>query len=235
MKKNIDEYSLLNGDKNTFENVFSTEDPWKLSGTQEQLRYKIVMKYIRKNFLKSVLRVLELGCAEGNFTEYLIREEYKVTAVDISEKAIERAKKKNLPNAEFICEEMIKYVTNNDISRFDVVLLMEVIYYLSKEKKVELLEQLHEKMNPEAKLLVSAPVKNKHEMFLSEQRLLKKLGYKGFGRYKDYDGIILSSKGISGKLLEIIPTYRLKKLYLCLHKYIIPFRINQKLFLFRKD
>jgi 2-polyprenyl-3-methyl-5-hydroxy-6-metoxy-1,4-benzoquinol methylase len=235
LKKHVNEYTLFNADKSSFENVFSTEDPWKLNGRQEQFRYKIVMKYIRKNFLNSVLRVLELGCAEGNFTEYLVKEEYKITAVDISERAIERAKKKNLPNTEFVCADMLDYIANHDISRFDVVLLMEVIYYFSKENKIILLEQLHKKMNPDAKLLVSSPVSKSDEMFIPEHRILKKFGHKGFGRYKDYDGIILSSRGISGKLLEFIPTCALKKFYLYLHKYILPFRINQKLFMFRRD
>jgi SAM-dependent methyltransferase len=235
LKKHVNEYALFNADKSSFENVFSAEDPWRLSSCQEQLRYKIVMKYIRKNFLNSVLKVLELGCAEGNFTEHLAKEEYKITAVDISEKAIQRAKKRNLPNTEFVCSDMIDYVSGNDIKRFDVILLMEVFYYLSKERRIKLLEQLHIKMNPDAKLLVSSPVRKSDEMFIPEHRILKKFGHKGFGRYKDYDGIILSSKGISGKLLEFIPTCTLKKFYLYIHKYIIPFRINQKLFLFRRD
>jgi 2-polyprenyl-3-methyl-5-hydroxy-6-metoxy-1,4-benzoquinol methylase len=235
LKKEVNEYALFNTDKNRFEDIYSVEDPWKLSSKQEQFRYKLTINYIMKNFQKPGLKILELGCSEGNFTEFLGKEGDKVTAVDISETAIERAKKKNIQNTEFICDDMIEYVANYEISKYDLILLMECIYYLSKEKKMILLELLHKKMNPDAKILISFPVSRNNDMFISQKRILQKFSNRGFGLYKDINGIILSSKGKSGKLLECIPTDALKKLYLSLHKIFFRSRINQKLFMFRKD
>jgi 2-polyprenyl-3-methyl-5-hydroxy-6-metoxy-1,4-benzoquinol methylase len=234
-KRNVNEYLLYNNEKNSFEDLYLVEDPWKLSGKQEQFRYRLVINYIKKNFQKTGLKILEFGCSEGNFTEHISKYDYKITAVDISETAIERAKKKNIPDAEFISCDMIEFVNTREINKFDLILLMECIYYLDKEKRIVLLELLHKKMNPDAKVLISLPVNRDNEMFISEKRILKKFSNRGFGLYKDVNGVILSSKGKTGKLLEYIPTYTLKKLYLFLHKIFFPFRINQKLFMFRRD
>jgi SAM-dependent methyltransferase len=234
-KKNVNEYTLLNADKSVFENIYSIEDPWKLSGKQEQFRYKLVMDYIKNIFQKPGLKVLELGCGEGSFTEYLDLEDYKITSVDISETAIERAKKKGLRNAKFVCNDMIEFVTGNDISCYDLILLMECIYYLSKEKKIVLIDLLRKKTNQDIRILISFPVNNKNEIFFSEKRVIKKFSDFGFGQYKNFNGVILSSKGITGKLLEYIPSDVMKKFYFFLHKILFSFRINQKLFMFRKD
>jgi 2-polyprenyl-3-methyl-5-hydroxy-6-metoxy-1,4-benzoquinol methylase len=231
----INEYTLFNTDKEKFEEIYSAEDPWKLKGKQEQFRYRRTIEFIKKNFHNPGLKILELGCSEGHFTQHLSKENYRITAVDISEKAIERASKRNLNDVNFISSDMIQYVANNDVSKFDLILMLECIYYLNKEKRIILLELLHNKINQEAKVLLSLPVNKDNEMFISENRILKKFMQLGFGLYKDTKGVALSSKGKSGKLLEFVPTYKLKKFYLYLHKILIPFRINQKLFLFRRD
>jgi len=233
--RKINEYELFNTDKEKFEELYSIEDPWKLKGRQEQFRYRRTIEFIKRNFHKPGMKILELGCSEGQFTGHLSQENFKITAVDISEKAIERAKEKNLPNAVFICSDMIQFAASTDLSGFDLVLILECIYYLNKEKRILLIEMLHGRLNQEAKILLSLPVYKNNEMFISEKRILKKFGQLGFGLYKNKNGIVLSSKGITGKLLEFIPSYILKKFYLTLIRLILPFRINQKLFLFRKD
>lgn len=231
----INEYSLFNTDKEKFEEIYSVEDPWKLKGKQEQFRYRRTIEFIKRNFQKPGLKILELGCSEGYFTEYLSKENYRITAIDISEKAIERAKSKKLHNATFQCSDMIHFIANNDVSEFDLILMLECIYYLSKEKRIMLLEILHDKINQEAKIILSLPVHQDNEMFITENRILKKFSQLGFGLYKNVKGVALTSRGKTGKLLEFVPTYSLKRFYLFLHKIFIPFRINQKLFLFRKD
>ena len=95
-KESVNEYALLHGNKKVFDDFFSTEDPWNLNSKQEQFRYKIIINFIKKNFCKPDLKILEIGCAEGNFSEYLDIETYKTTSIDISEVAIERARNRNL-------------------------------------------------------------------------------------------------------------------------------------------
>jgi 2-polyprenyl-3-methyl-5-hydroxy-6-metoxy-1,4-benzoquinol methylase len=202
-----------------FEDVFSSEDPWHLGSVQEQYRYHIAINYIKKNFLKPGMKVLELGCAEGNFTEFLAREGYNITAVDISETAITRAKKKNIEGVEYVSSEMTEYIKENDIKKFDLILLMECLYYLGKDRRRILLELIHRKMNNEARIIISLPVCKRDDMFISEPRAIKLMTRKGFGLFKHRKGIILTLRGKSGKMLERIPTIR----------------INQKLFMFRKD
>jgi len=234
-KKNVNEYTLFNADKSVFESIYSINDPWNLGSKQEQFRYKLVFDYIKKNFYKPGLKVLELGCGEGKYTEYLDKEDYKITSVDISVTAIERAKEKCLYHAKFICDDMFEFISGNDIGSYDLIILMECLYYLSKEKKNILIDLLKEKTNKDVIVLLSLPVNKNDEMFISEKRILKIFTDFGFGLYENRNGVILSSKGISGKLLEYIPTDTFKKFYLFLHKIFFPFRINQKLFMFRKN
>ena len=231
----INEYLLFNKDKSGFEKIYSVEDPWSLNNKQEQFRYKLTLNYIKKNLKKPHSKVLEFGCAEGNFTIHLSKCEYCVTAVDISDTAIDRARDKNISNAVFVSSDMNDYLLKNDIGKFDLILIMECIYYLSKENRIKFIENLRKKINPDAKVIISIPVNRDNEMFIPEKRLIKKMSNMGFGMYKDTNGIILSSKGKTGKLIEFIPSDTLKKFYFFLHKIFFPFRINQKLFLFRKD
>jgi 2-polyprenyl-3-methyl-5-hydroxy-6-metoxy-1,4-benzoquinol methylase len=233
--KYINEYNLYDADKSMFEDVFSAEDPWHLGSAQEQYRYHIAINYIKKNFQKPGMKVLELGCAEGNFTEFLAREGYNITSVDISETAITRAKKKNIEGVEYVNSEMTEYINENDIKKFDLILLMECLYYLGKERRRILLELIHRNMNSEARIIISLPVCKRDDMFISEARAIKLMTRKGFGLFKHHKGIILTLRGKSGKLLERIPTYALKKIFIYIHKILFPIRINQKLFMFRKD
>lgn len=231
----INENLLICGNKETFDKLFSTKDPWNLNCIGEQLRYKIVIDFIKTNFYKPKLKVLEIGCAEGNFTEFLDKEEINTTSIDISEVAIERAKKRNLYNISFISSDMVEFIKHYDISSYDLVLVMECFYYLSNEKRNELLKALSKKINPDSSILLTMPVRKNHTMFLSEQGINDLFGFNGFKRFKKYGEVVLTLKGINGLILQYIPTYFFKRLFISLHRYFFPFRINQKLFVFKKQ
>ncbi|MCX6164302.1 MAG: SAM-dependent methyltransferase [Ignavibacteriae bacterium] len=233
-KNRINEYALLHGNKKVFDDFFYTENPWNLNGSQEQFRYKIVIKFIKKNFSKPDLKILEIGCAEGNFSEYLDKENFKTTAIDISEVAIERAKKKSLKNVNFICSEMNDFIQHTDIESYDIVLMMECYYYMSSEQRNIFLKELAKKINPETNIILTTPIRKKNLMFSAESRLVNIFHYRGFEKEESFSSIVLSLRGISGKLSEFIPTFVLKKFYFTLHKILFPFRVNQKLFVFKK-
>ncbi len=72
----------------------------------------------------------EIGCSIGVLTEKLAEKCEKLLAVDVSEKAIEQAKKRcrNLSNVSF---EKMHFPEEFPTDEFDLILVSEVGYYLS--------------------------------------------------------------------------------------------------------
>lgn len=97
---------------------FKTE-PWQWQ------RFKDVV-----NLLPEADSVLEIGCMEGEFTKYLKNRE--ITAVDISSVAIGRAKTK--ADANFLVVDIEETPLEKE---FDLVIVMETLYYLSPEDKTK--------------------------------------------------------------------------------------------------
>lgn len=77
-------------------------------------------------------KVLEVGCAIGAFSKILKEREFNVTAVDISEFIIEKAKKLQ-KNIEFKVSDIEKEVGVND--KFDYIFAFEVLEHLKDPKK----------------------------------------------------------------------------------------------------
>ena len=77
--------------KKEFNNYYKVNDPWgvlKKKNSRNYILRKIFFKYIKNN-----VSVLELGCGEGNFSKYINKIGCNSLGVDISDIAIERAKK----------------------------------------------------------------------------------------------------------------------------------------------
>ncbi len=75
-------------------------------------------------------RVLELACAEGHLTERLAPRVDDLLALDISARAIERARKR-APSARFVEGDLLVWEPRAEPA-FDVIVLAEVLYYLDR-------------------------------------------------------------------------------------------------------
>lgn len=75
-------------------------------------------------------RVLEIGCAEGHFTEKLICRSSRVLAVDISAVALARARKR-AASAVFFEADLLTWGPGAE-APFDAVVLGDVLYYLDR-------------------------------------------------------------------------------------------------------
>lgn len=75
-------------------------------------------------------KVLEASCAEGHFTEVLVRRAADVTAVDISSVALARARRR-APAARFIEADLMTWEPGA-LAPFDAVVVAEVLYYLDR-------------------------------------------------------------------------------------------------------
>jgi SAM-dependent methyltransferase len=101
---------------------------------------------------KDNLKILEVGCGLGYLTYALRLENYDVNGIDISEEAINKAKQ-NFGNY-FICQDLFKYVENNN-EIFDVIILTEVIEHL--EKPIEFLEITLKLLKNDGKIILTTP------------------------------------------------------------------------------
>lgn len=74
--------------------------------------------------------VLEVGCAEGHFTEKLVRRSSRVLAVDISAVALARARKR-APQAVFVEADLLSWEPGAE-GPFEAIIIGDVLYYLDR-------------------------------------------------------------------------------------------------------
>jgi SAM-dependent methyltransferase len=107
--------------------LYAIEDPWGLGSEREQARFRHANAVIRQ-FAPDCGALLELGCGEGFQTRHLLEVADRVTGVELSEQAAERARRR-CPEAEILvgkAEDAARLLAGR---RFDVITAFEVLYY----------------------------------------------------------------------------------------------------------
>jgi 2-polyprenyl-3-methyl-5-hydroxy-6-metoxy-1,4-benzoquinol methylase len=116
----------------------------------------------RLNFIIGVLRkrlpagaeVLDVGCGNGVISRSLGAEGFRVRGIDVSKKAIDKARSLNtLPNVRFEVVSAEQLVAEG--SRYYAVICSEVLEHLREPGK--LLEVLNQSLHPEGVLIVTVP------------------------------------------------------------------------------
>lgn len=107
----------------TYERLFRrVEDPWNFRRSPyERGRLDRLFAAVQRVAPRSVL---EVGCAEGAFTERLLRVADEVLAIDVSETALERARARN-PRGDF---RRARFETFETDRRFDLAVCSETLY-----------------------------------------------------------------------------------------------------------
>ncbi|MDO8570272.1 MAG: SAM-dependent methyltransferase [Candidatus Daviesbacteria bacterium] len=109
------------------EKTFSKIDPWDdIDSSYNSSKFSRQLKLIKQYAPKSLL---EVGCSEGVFTQLLADYVQNINAIDVSDKAIIRAKLrcKDKRNVIFFCTD----ITVLKFSRqYDMILLAEVLSYV---------------------------------------------------------------------------------------------------------
>lgn len=112
-----------------FDEVYAAnDDPWNfISSEYEAEKYAVTLKSLSRENYKNAF---EVGCSIGVLTEKLAARCEKILAVDVSEKALEQAKKRcaKLPNIRF---ETMQIPDEFPDEIFDLILISEVGYYLA--------------------------------------------------------------------------------------------------------
>lgn len=124
-----------------FERIFAgRSDPWIYEHSDyERIKYEQTLQLLPPGPIR---RALEVGCAEGHFTERLAPRVGTLLAADISELALERAAARcsGLDNIEFGQLDIVK---DGLPGQFDLIVCSELLYYVGG---IEQLEQVAEKL-----------------------------------------------------------------------------------------
>jgi 2-polyprenyl-3-methyl-5-hydroxy-6-metoxy-1,4-benzoquinol methylase len=135
---------------------FRRRDPWNFQEPQEQERFQQAIHLLDSvNGKGRFARALEIGCAEGMFTESLAPYCASLLAADISDVALDRARVRcaRYPNIEFRRWEL-----DHDIipGQFDLIVLMAVLEYFTRPTALwRIREAISSALPPKGYLLLS--------------------------------------------------------------------------------
>ena len=125
------------------------------------VRYKKIYNLLKK-FPKR--KVLEIGCSDGEFLKLLKVEGWEVKGLEVSKKAVQKARKKGI-DAD-VCDVNNKLPLKDN--SFDVIVAGEVMEHLFED--LDFLDECHRVLKEEGILIVTTPnlisLKNRILMFL---------------------------------------------------------------------
>ncbi|HNV08207.1 MAG: class I SAM-dependent methyltransferase [Dokdonella sp.] len=120
------------GGNDNFERLdlaYSIEDPWNMDSPGERARFEATNRIIEREF-GPLDSLLELGCGEGHQTLHFASLARQTYGLDVSEKAIERARER-VPAGKFAAADIFSQPWLDAGARVDLVTACEVLYYLS--------------------------------------------------------------------------------------------------------
>ena len=119
--------AIGNGRRAYWEGIYRTEDPWAYGSPYEQLKYRRTLDLLPEG---PIGRAMELACSEGRFTELLAPRVGHLLAADISETALERARRRcsALGNVEW---RRLDLLDDPLPDALDLIVCSEVLYVLA--------------------------------------------------------------------------------------------------------
>lgn len=147
------------GTKEYFDELYaSSQEPWMTSiRASQQFRYDLCLQILRQ-FSDTYNSVLDIGCSQGQFTLMLQPVASRITAIDIAETAIQRAKERYGNKGKIKFElgslPLLKYGD----SQFDLVVALEVLYYLEREEQRRALKEIKRVLKNDRHFLISVVI-----------------------------------------------------------------------------
>jgi ubiquinone/menaquinone biosynthesis C-methylase UbiE len=109
-----------------FERFYARPDPWRIFGSENEVaKYALTAELCGDGPFK---RALEIGCGEGVFTSQLAPRCRSLLAVDISSRAVERARERCADFPQVSCEARVLPAAYPD-GPFDLVVASDVLYF----------------------------------------------------------------------------------------------------------
>ena len=122
-----DDSELLHRNRRDYwEKIYRTADPWAYGSDYEQTKYRRTLDLLPTGPIDTAL---ELACSEGMFTKQLAPRVGRLTAADISQAALDRARARcaGLANVDY---RRLDFFDEPLPEKLDLVVCAEVLYYL---------------------------------------------------------------------------------------------------------
>jgi glycosyltransferase involved in cell wall biosynthesis/peptidoglycan/xylan/chitin deacetylase (PgdA/CDA1 family) len=111
---------------NEWDRIYEIPDPWSYESDYEALKYAQTLSLMPEGIIADAL---EIACAEGHFTVQLAPRVGRLTAVDISSRALTRARARCAGNGNITFQTLD--LNGGDIpGTFDLIVCSEVLYYM---------------------------------------------------------------------------------------------------------
>jgi len=128
-----------------WDHFFASSDPWEYDSAYERIKYERTLSLIHP---QPHGHALEIACAEGHFTLRLAPQFGRVTALDISTRAIERARNRTagLNHIDFVQRDVFHAGLPGE---YDCITCSEMLYFAPTLAGLErLAKQIAEALNP---------------------------------------------------------------------------------------
>lgn len=155
-----------------FNDWYKNDNPWGLrnSFNDRVRRHKLVRHLEGRRYENA----LDIGCAEGDISRLAGRYAQYVTAIDVSDTVIDIARRETVePNVTYFRSGFLEFSADGE---FDLILCLEVLYYLPKDEHDAFLSKLAAIMSSNGVALISLVVSGASE----------------HGEYFEYDEAIAS-------------------------------------------
>lgn len=130
--------------KKHWEAVYESKQPNEVSWTQENP--KTSLDFIKQVNLSKTAQIIDIGGGDSKLVDFLLEEGYEnITVLDISEKALERAKKRLGKNAEkvsWIVSDITEFKPETD---YDIWHDRATFHFLTTQEQVEKYVEIIEK------------------------------------------------------------------------------------------
>jgi len=123
-----------------------------LQSDKETKRYGQIIAFIDK-YGPADPSVLDIGCGDGVLTQRIKPGSYQYfLGVDYAQASIEKARKRQLPQAEFEVADALQFDPPRE---FDVIIFNEAFYYIEDSHKSHVLDRMLAKLTKNGVLIVS--------------------------------------------------------------------------------
>lgn len=174
--------------KKYYNKTYQKEHVWDDSSLSKSTKY-FTERFIEIAINSETKKILEIGCGNGLLTFFLLKRPVIITAVDISDKAIENLKNQfseeiSQRKLNLECADMIEFLENS-AEKFDAIVGSGIIHHIAKNDWDRLFRLVYEKLNPGG-VFACAPEPNAGGIYQITWRWAK-FFYKIFGIEYDWE------------------------------------------------